>query len=363
MNFKRGWLITVKPKDNELLSSWLIRTALENGDEPLGWTKNIWGNWRSWTIDIDRHCPPEKIKTLSNASGLSEKRLISMTLQSNLSKILKTRSIATKSSWPWVIPTGKRNRTPTNGLHYCPICLKSNKTTYLKKDWRLAWNVACSDHKKLLALSCPSCSSSFSPHLVTYQKPFMNKCTNCSYDLSNVVTRYVDVEVLEFQEILNRSLLNKSHQSNKYPIVKTFKELFEVTLYFMKFFYLIRRFETINEHLMNYLDLSEESKKQNFAPKTNVEALPVDNRQFLLLSTSRLLKLPMSTIVTLLQESKVTQQKFNGSKTQSIIIKKIGSQLQGKVPKKITRISKTIIIEPNTKQEVEHLMDDIRPFL
>lgn len=48
------WTIPVDLQSDELLSSWLVRVALENGCDPLALTAALWPSRRAWSSDIDR---------------------------------------------------------------------------------------------------------------------------------------------------------------------------------------------------------------------------------------------------------------------------------------------------------------------
>lgn len=55
---------------DETLSSWLIRTALYQGCDPMVLSWCIWDKYRIWTIDFERNLPYEHLFALSKATGL-----------------------------------------------------------------------------------------------------------------------------------------------------------------------------------------------------------------------------------------------------------------------------------------------------
>ena len=79
----------VEPYDDELLSSWLIRTAIAQGCQPLTLTHKIWGkSWRPWTSDLDLNIDSEYLQILlSNNMSQEQLLLLKMVL------------------WNWVIIT------------------------------------------------------------------------------------------------------------------------------------------------------------------------------------------------------------------------------------------------------------------
>ena len=66
-----SWPINVALQEDESLSSWLSRAALENGCDPLVLTGNVWPKWRVWTTDIDRGMSEERLLTLEKASCIN----------------------------------------------------------------------------------------------------------------------------------------------------------------------------------------------------------------------------------------------------------------------------------------------------
>ena len=121
---KDPWPVHVPLIQDELLSSWLIRTAFENGSYPLAWTWHFWRRSRVWTLDIDRFCSLELINAIVSPK-VTKQELINATLYPSLLKIVSNDIHQYKKSWPWVTTLGARNRDRTGGLRYCPECLKS----------------------------------------------------------------------------------------------------------------------------------------------------------------------------------------------------------------------------------------------
>ena len=111
------------PRPDELLSSWIIRNSVAHGSDPMGWVYGFWGEWRAWTRDIDRDLPGDKAARLARFSRLSPETIRAMTLAPAVERMLgKTPGV--NQAWPWVIPTGRRNRSVVGGLQFCPECLQ-----------------------------------------------------------------------------------------------------------------------------------------------------------------------------------------------------------------------------------------------
>lgn len=279
-----NWQFNLPPLSDEILSSWLIRNAIANGSDPAYFATAIWDKWRAWTVDFDRQIPTDKLHALSLSSGVDKSILQSMTLFPTIDKISPEKRNKL-TAWKWVIPTGGRNRTKVNGLHYCPHCL-ANKPHYFTKSGRLAWNTVCPIHKCQLVSHCSKCHTIISPHLVTYEKPNMNLCVSCGFDLSDSVVSKADDDVIALQNLLNNAL--SGERTTNFPLdIKEITDLFAVVHFFMVFFLSIYKNKPMAKSLSCEfdVDLSLHKSKLMMEQRTNNE------RHALMLATSRLLKL------------------------------------------------------------------------
>lgn len=179
----------------ELLSSWLIRCSFAHGSDPLGWTYGFWGDWRAWTVDMDRTLPPERTAALSRFSGVPESRIREATLEPDVRRVLGGGLPGLRKAWLWISPLGTRNRTRTGGLHFCPLCL-DGETPHMRKSRRLTWNASCGKHNVLLELRCPECRQPFSPHLADWLHPDFRICVRCGFDLRRVPVETADSRLL-----------------------------------------------------------------------------------------------------------------------------------------------------------------------
>ncbi|MFA6193004.1 MAG: TniQ family protein [Sulfurimonas sp.] len=353
--------IELKLLENEILSSWLIRNSIANGSEPSSWVSGIWHNFRAWTRDIDRHLPKDKINKLSKITSLSREQIRAMTLEPIFEKITSDRSLNPKKTWLFVIPTGNRGTTKINGMHFCKECFKE-KTPYIRKEWRFAWNVACAKHKELLLCRCQNCNKAFSPHKVDYINTQIYKCTNCSYDLRLSDVIIANNEVIKFQNKLNDAVFNDIIDT-EFPILeKNQYELFSTIRAFISFFKYLKRikkrytlFEKINFH--------EELNLSKYPKGTTFESMSVIDRQKLLLLVSKLFTLNIDEIKQLLTETHISkktllEQVFVTSKTLDYLAENLVNHNN-----KISSIDKSVKIKPRSKDEVEALMDEIRPFI
>lgn len=355
------WAVNLPPRPDELLSSWLIRNSIANGNDPAGWTGAIWPNWRAWTVDFDRAIPKEKLQTLSKSSGFDIAILSSMTLQPTIELILNRQSINQNKAWHWVIPTGNRNRTRVNGLHFCPECI-TKTPVYFKKSWRLAWNIACPLHNLLLVNKCQNCNATISPHLVTYQKSDTTKCFSCGHSLSLIKCSHTSSDGLFLQTIMNNALTYNREYA--LPIgANDCIELFDIVRFFMVFFQNSYKSSQPYKLLHSRLELDGLRNVHESKQATSIESRPVTERHFLMLATSRLLKLTQSEIVDLFLDIGITQQMLMIGKTNSKVIYEINSKLldMSRRSSSVTELARPI--KARSKTEVDASMSEVIRYL
>lgn len=206
----------VEPYDDELLSSWLIRTAIAQGCQPLTLTHKIWGkSWRPWTSDLDISIGSEKLEILLS-NNMSQEQLLHLTLK-NENNIINNRSPQGR----WITKLGVRSLDRTGGLRFCPICL--NQQAFLKKTWRLAWNVCCPQHRCLLQTFCTHCSLPFSPHKLSYNRLEIRYCARCGHDLSSQTILISSEEIFNVQVKLNSYIeLGHTYSDNDLSVSEVF---------------------------------------------------------------------------------------------------------------------------------------------
>lgn len=194
----RLWVLPVPILDDELISSWLTRSALAQGCDPLVLTGAVWPNWRIWTVDVDRGLPEDRLATLARACHISPIGLRDASLGS------VHRSVSDRIDqgiWPWLLAYGTRNRRHRGGLQYCPRCLSGNHIAYYRRAWRLSWHTGCATHGEALRDSCPCCSAAIEPHLLTAQAIHLDRCASCGGDLRQATRRPLQPGAVRFQQL------------------------------------------------------------------------------------------------------------------------------------------------------------------
>lgn len=158
----------------------------------------LWPRWRAWTRDLDRGLNDDRLDVLVAKSGLCRTRLEDATLRPVV-RAVAPHFVESKTSWPWVMAQGSRNRRRFGGLQYCPRCLVEDRQPYFRRRWRLAWHVGCDQHECLLADHCGHCRAPVEPHRCRAQDEVQTVCPTCRGDLRSATTGPACMETMAFQ--------------------------------------------------------------------------------------------------------------------------------------------------------------------
>lgn len=175
------WPIPQSLIADELLSSFLVRSALAHGCSPLTLTSVVWPGQRVWTRDLDRGLSQDSLDVLSRLVGISVAALKSSTLKTVSDCVVRNVS-EYPGAWPWVLVLGCRNRRHAGGLQCCPVCM-SEQDPFYRIQWRLAWHTRCSVHRARLIDCCPTCSVPLQPGLLR-PGDSIARCHACKSPLS-----------------------------------------------------------------------------------------------------------------------------------------------------------------------------------
>lgn len=191
--------LKLRPQEDELLSSWLVRLALLHRTMPMTFTNLYMPETKNrfWSVDIDLQADTESLEALSKKCGVPVDMLSGLTLRS-LEGYLFEKVYDNTGGTPFISPLGMRGRRNTlPGQRYCPLCLREDTQPYFRKRWRLAFSVVCLKHQCLLKDRCPSCGSPLTPYLSSkYER--LDVCYSCGEKL----TKAKVTSVTEGSEIL-----------------------------------------------------------------------------------------------------------------------------------------------------------------
>lgn len=186
-------------RDDELLSSWLVRLAWANRLKVHSLVAQMAGNHAAvWNRDIDRLLPAWLLLEIERRTGVSASRARAAGLD-RLTESLNGCKPNLLGSETWLLPLGiwhrKRRRF---GVQYCPICMHTPEGQYIRRAWRLAFYTECEVHGVLLHDRCHACGSPVAYFRADVglrrrpDAPSMGLCANCMAPLYKApVSRFI----------------------------------------------------------------------------------------------------------------------------------------------------------------------------
>lgn len=178
------FLIVPQPLEDELLSSWITRVALEHKRQ-LSIFLTLFvkkeGSQISRT-DIDFLYDEKLYEALVNKSNLTKEDIFKMSLRSEEGFLY----ICNNCLYP---PNeirrlvDKRNHY---GLMYCPKCLAEDEIPYFRKKWRYQFYNVCTKHEIFLTDRCWVCYERIDFPKIKHNKN-LAVCSKCEKDLSTTL--------------------------------------------------------------------------------------------------------------------------------------------------------------------------------
>lgn len=303
------WPVAVDIQHNELLSSWLIRTAEKNGCSVTVLTHSLWPEWRCWSIDIDRELLETRMEILSSHSGMSKEKIANSTLFST-AKLLTNNVQSKVGIWPWISSVGSRNTKRRGGLAFCPKCLSGDDAPYYRKSWRLAWHTTCDVHKLILLDCCPSCRTALMPHLNKHDALAITTCSTCLRCIDNPKHHHSNVQAHDFQ-ISADNAITHGQQYFHGELIST-DEWFKTAAFYLALIKRAHVYQT--DDLRYFFDLIgvELTAIDSIDRGIPIETMSICGRHNLLSSLSVLVRLSSDTIITNLRTARVTRAAFVG---------------------------------------------------
>ena len=187
-----AWTYRQPPLPGELLSSCLARNALAHGLPPTRFLSLVWPGEQPWCVDVDRDLPNLRPRDGSNAGrgwldiiggalGIPHAAVLAATLD-DFRRRLAGRAPNARGRTPLVLSVGLAHYGRRHhALQFCPGCL-SEGVPHFRREWRLAFMVACPRHGTGLRDACPWCGAAVAPHRTATAR--VTDCHACMRPLS-----------------------------------------------------------------------------------------------------------------------------------------------------------------------------------
>ncbi|TIH15578.1 hypothetical protein D0S45_10295 [Marinifilum sp. JC120] len=197
------WPVRPKIQEDESLTSWLTRTANEYDYKPymlcqIALDKKIRPN-----LDFDIKIKSDDLKKLSRLSGQPYNKLKDATFLDEYFKWDRSTKL-------WL--DCRINRPPRNArVVFCPKCITDPKqhTPYLRKEWRISYNVICKYHRIRLIEKCPICYTPFNLNSPFLLQKKLQVCHNCDQPIRKMAIQISDQTRLD-QMLINSKAISSS---------------------------------------------------------------------------------------------------------------------------------------------------------
>lgn len=233
---KNIWPGYVKPKEDELFSSWFVRLAAEHKTKTYTFSKHFFNNLPIWNRDIDKSAPIQLLQKISDHTPMSHHEINNMLLSKYEGIIFE--KFNTLGMSPGINSLGIKHRKRTsNGLLYCPICL--SQEAYYKTSWRLMTSLVCTKCNVFLQDECPKCKSPISFHRLengNKNEILTNPlylCWNCMNDLrlSDYKSIKCGEDYIYYQKMIDK-IIEKGYSTHTNYSFLFFKVLFHLCTLF-----------------------------------------------------------------------------------------------------------------------------------
>lgn len=174
------WPYHVPLRDDELLSSFLIRNAYAHGTTPYCFLSYYWPTKHFWNRDTDRTANRTWLDELGVLAAVPAERLEASTLLP-FRRLLG--SALHNGDTPLLLSVSVFHRTRRrHGLQFCPACLAEGRH-WFRRVWRLGFVFVCLEHGVALQDACPTCGSPVVPHRSLWLD--LSRCHQCGAFLAS----------------------------------------------------------------------------------------------------------------------------------------------------------------------------------
>lgn len=197
----KPFVIVPEQLQDELLSSWLVRTAYAHYTHPHTFV-NLFLGKKYETIfmsEIDVILSKNQISILMQKS-LDHADIFQMTLKSYETYLQEK-----------IISNGFNKLLCS--LRFCPKCLKADKVPYFRKIWKVAFYTVCSKHKCFMLDTCPECNTKIDISKMYQNKLSFQYCYKCGFDLKQskiiILNKEMQSNLFLYEKLLD--ILNKGY--------------------------------------------------------------------------------------------------------------------------------------------------------
>lgn len=196
---KPTFIVHIKPLPDELLTSWLARTAFAHNMQVTTFLNIYIINRRNFLVrkDLDFYNDENFYNVLYSKSIFKKDAIFSMSLRSEEGFLYSCNDCL-------VVPHQIRKpvyKRSNYGMMFCPKCLSEDKIPYWRKKWRYDFYNACTKHKIFLADRCGNCYERVKVTKMSVSDKVVF-CSNCGRDLRLTEPAHVSEECFQGLEAI-----------------------------------------------------------------------------------------------------------------------------------------------------------------
>jgi hypothetical protein len=186
--------------EGESLSSWLVRTALQNSMDYFSLISLFLKDFDSSHLydikNVDFLNYASLFKYLSKVSNNSLQNIKKMSLSSFgkwIDVVIKERYDYGDSDEFKLLWKTEGIYNYEMGLRYCPLCLRQDSQPHFRKKWRLRFIPICLEHNCYLTERCPKCNGLIKSYTLRWGAFNLRNCNKCNADLSQAEPEFIDL--------------------------------------------------------------------------------------------------------------------------------------------------------------------------
>lgn len=245
-----NFLIIPIPFEDEILSSWIVRTAYAHKTHPHTFT-NQYLDYRPHSFFLTESDITLDAKMIEAIEQKSENKVDVHSL------MLKTYSGYLQEN------IFDNPNIFLCDLKYCPVCLQEDKVPYFRKTWRVVFYNICHKHKCQLYEHCPECKTKLDISKMYKNELPYTYCHKCGFELKrgrrlSLIKKYISS--ISYQNKIFKAI-NKGYVKLGKSVIYSFLFL-EVFIKFSKLILADNTHKFINTHPL--FKLIKDAKKQNF---------------------------------------------------------------------------------------------------
>jgi hypothetical protein len=240
------------PFEDELLSSWIVRTAYAHKTHPHTFV-NQYLDYRPYSF------------FLTESDITLDKTMIKIIEEKSHHKIdIHSLMLTTYSGF---LQENIYENNPTiffTHQKYCPVCLREDKVPYFRKTWRVVFYNICHKHQCRLYEHCPSCKTNLDISKMYENELTYTHCHHCGFELKKgrklpIHKKYISS--LDYQNRIFKIIYDGYIQIGENPVYSFL--FFEVFSKLSKLILLNNKHKFINKHPLFSLIKNAKQQKVN----------------------------------------------------------------------------------------------------